>query len=150
MGLIYGLSFRIQAAASYFPQSWVKKTVWYYIWRIWRILCFMSTILNIEPYSPLKPTKVGFISIVPNSFGRAEDLAAVKCWRLGLKVGFRKLRLKPKFLNRGLCWLYSNDATSWISKKPCDQKLKSFLIKEKLFSFFTMNSGLLTLFKKVS
>jgi len=25
LGLIYGLSFRIQAAASYFPQSWVKK-----------------------------------------------------------------------------------------------------------------------------
>ena len=38
---------------------------------------FMRTILNIEPYSPLKPTKVGFILIVPNSFSRAEDLAAV-------------------------------------------------------------------------
>ena len=37
----------------------------------------MRTILNIEPYSPLKPTKVGFILIVPNSFSRAEDLAAV-------------------------------------------------------------------------
>ena len=39
---------------------------------------FMRTRLNIEPYSPLKPTKVGFIFIGPNSLGRAEDLAAVK------------------------------------------------------------------------
>ena len=38
---------------------------------------FMRTILNIEPYSPLKPTKVGFIFIGPNSLSRAEDLAAV-------------------------------------------------------------------------
>ena len=37
----------------------------------------MRTRLNIEPYSPLKPTKVGFIFIGPNSFSRAEDLAAV-------------------------------------------------------------------------
>ena len=38
---------------------------------------FMRTRLNIEPYSPLKPTKVGFIFIGPNSISRAEDLAAV-------------------------------------------------------------------------
>ena len=38
---------------------------------------FMRTILNIEPYSPLKPTKVGFIFIGPNSLSRAEDIAAV-------------------------------------------------------------------------
>ena len=38
---------------------------------------FMRTRLNIEPYSPLKPTKVGFIFIGPNSLSRAEDLAAV-------------------------------------------------------------------------
>ena len=37
----------------------------------------MRTRLNIEPYSPLKPTKVGFIFIEPNSLSRAEDLAAV-------------------------------------------------------------------------
>ena len=37
----------------------------------------MKTTLNIEPYSPLKPTKVGFIFIAPNSLSRAEDLAAV-------------------------------------------------------------------------
>jgi len=36
---------------------------------------FMRTRLNMEPYSPLKPTKVGFILIGPLS--RAEDLAAV-------------------------------------------------------------------------
>ena len=38
---------------------------------------FMRTRLNIEPYSPPKPTKVGFIFIGPNSSSRAEDHAAV-------------------------------------------------------------------------
>ena len=38
---------------------------------------FMRTRRNIEPYSPLKPTKVGFIFIGSNSLSRAEDLAAV-------------------------------------------------------------------------
>ena len=38
---------------------------------------FMKTLLNIEPYFPLKPTKVGFIFIGPNSLSRAEDIAAV-------------------------------------------------------------------------
>ena len=38
---------------------------------------FMRTRRNIEPYSPLKPTKVGLILIGPNSLSRAEDLAAV-------------------------------------------------------------------------
>ena len=38
---------------------------------------FMGTRLNIEPYSSLKPTKVGFIFIGLNSLSRAEDLAAV-------------------------------------------------------------------------
>ena len=38
---------------------------------------FMRTIINIEPHSPLKPTKVGFIFILPNSLSRAEDLEAV-------------------------------------------------------------------------
>ena len=37
----------------------------------------MRTRRNIEPYSPLKPTKVGFIFTGPNSLGQAEDLAAV-------------------------------------------------------------------------
>ena len=37
----------------------------------------MRTILNIEPYSLLKPTKVGFTFMGPNSLSRAEDLAAV-------------------------------------------------------------------------
>ena len=43
--------------------------------RAFRVL--MRTRLNIEPYSPLKPTKVGFIFIGPNSLSRVEDLAAV-------------------------------------------------------------------------
>ena len=38
---------------------------------------FLRTRLNIEPYSPLKPSKVGFICIGPNSLSRAEDLVAV-------------------------------------------------------------------------
>ena len=52
----------------------------------------MRTRLNIEPYSPLKPTKVGFIFIGPNSLSRAEDLAAVNhvtqaVVRVGSKIG---------------------------------------------------------------
>ena len=51
-------------------------------------------------------TKVGFIFIGPNSLSRAEDLAAVNhvtqaVVRVGFKVGFKELRLEPKFLNRG-------------------------------------------------
>jgi len=38
---------------------------------------FMRTKRKIEPYSPLKSTKVGFILIGPNSLSRADDLAAV-------------------------------------------------------------------------
>ena len=39
---------------------------------------FKRTRLNIEPYFPLKPTKVGFIFIGrPNFLSRAKDLAAV-------------------------------------------------------------------------
>ena len=53
---------------------------------------FMRTRLNIESYSPLKPTKVGFIFIGPNSLSRAEDLAAVHhvtqaVVRVGSKIG---------------------------------------------------------------
>ena len=52
---------------------------------------FMRTRLNIEPYSPLKTTKVGFIFIGPNSFSRAKDLAAVNpvtqaVVRVGLRI----------------------------------------------------------------
>jgi len=38
---------------------------------------FIRTKLNIEPYSQLKPTKVGFIFIGPNSLCRAKDVVAV-------------------------------------------------------------------------
>ena len=38
---------------------------------------FIRTRRNIEPYSPLKPTKVGFIFIGLNSLSRVEDLSAV-------------------------------------------------------------------------
>ena len=53
---------------------------------------FMRTRLNIEPYSPLKPIKVGFIFIGPNSLSGAEDLATVNhvtqaVVRVGSKIG---------------------------------------------------------------
>ena len=53
---------------------------------------FMRTILNIEPYSPLKPINIGFIFKGPNSLSRAEDLAAVNhvtqaVVRVGSKIG---------------------------------------------------------------
>ena len=71
LGLIYGLSFRIQAA-SYFPESWVQKTglIFYLVdfhGRNCRISGFDENKTNIEPYSSLKPTKVDFIFIGPNS-----------------------------------------------------------------------------------
>jgi len=52
----------------------------------------IRTRLNINPYSPLKPTKVGFILIGPNSLSRAEDLASVNrvtqaVVRVGSKIG---------------------------------------------------------------
>ena len=55
-------------------------------------LVFMRTRLNIEPYSPLKPTKVSFIFIGLNSLSRVEDLAAVNhvtqaVVRVGSKIG---------------------------------------------------------------
>ena len=54
---------------------------------------FMRTRRNIEPYSPLNPTKVGFILIGPNSLSRVEDLAAVNhvtraVVRFGSNIGF--------------------------------------------------------------
>ena len=52
----------------------------------------MRTRRNIEPYSTLKPTKVGFIFIGPNYLSRAEDLAAFNhvtqvVVRVGSKIG---------------------------------------------------------------
>ena len=50
---------------------------------------FMRTRLNIEPYSPVTPTKVGFIFFGPNSLSRAEDLAAVNhVTQVGWKIGY--------------------------------------------------------------
>ena len=56
------------------------------------ISVFKRTRLNIEPYSPLKPSKFGFIFIGPNSFIGAEDLAAVNLVkqavvRVGSEIG---------------------------------------------------------------
>ena len=52
----------------------------------------MRTQLNIEIYSPVKPTKVGVILIGPYSLSLAEDLAAVThvtqaVVRVGSKIG---------------------------------------------------------------
>ena len=92
LGLIYGLSFRIQAT-SHFPQSSLK--IFFladFLGRNWRIPGFyLRTRLIIEPYS-LKPTKVGFIFIGHKSLSRVEDLAAVNhvtkaVVRVGSKIG---------------------------------------------------------------
>ena len=53
---------------------------------------FMRSRRNIEPYSPLKPTKVGFIFIGPSFLSRAENLAALNhmtqaVLRVGSKTG---------------------------------------------------------------
>ena len=53
---------------------------------------FMRPSLNIKPYSPRKPTKVGFIFIGPNSLSKVKDLAAVNhvtqaVVRIRLKIG---------------------------------------------------------------
>ena len=81
--LLYDLSFRIQAA-SFFSQSLVQTT---------GLIFYLADfqLLNIEPYSPLKPTKVGFIFIRPYSLSRAEDYTAVNhltqaVVRVGLKI----------------------------------------------------------------
>ena len=62
---------------------------------------FMRTRLNIEPYSSLKSTKVGFIFIGPNSSVEQKilqlsitghKLSSELSLRLGFKSEFRKLR----------------------------------------------------------
>jgi len=67
----------------------------------------MRTRVNIEPYSPLKPTMVGFIFIRPNSLSRAKDLAAVihvtsyhQSW--ALKSVLRNYGSSRSFKTRGL------------------------------------------------
>ena len=57
---------------------------------IYAFRVFMRTVLNIDPYSPLKPTEVGFIFIGPNSLSRAEDLVnhvTQAVVRVGSKIG---------------------------------------------------------------
>ena len=69
---------------------------------------FMRTRLNIEPYSSPRSVlfslgltlkvepKILQLSIMKHTLSSELDL------RLDLKVGFKELRLEPKFLNRGL------------------------------------------------
>ena len=56
----------------------------------------MRTRLNIDPYSPLKPIKVGFIFIGPNSLGWAEDLAAVNHMKQAVVRVRSRLNIKYK------------------------------------------------------
>ena len=91
VGPFYGLSFRIQAA-SYFPQRWVQKNRFNILF---------------GGFSWQELAHSGFNFIGPYSLCRAEDLAAVNhvtqaASELGLKVGFKELRLESIFLNRGL------------------------------------------------
>ena len=54
---------------------------------------FIRRILNIEPYSPLKPTKVGFIFIgPPKSSIRSHELWSKMSLIFDLKAGFEKIR----------------------------------------------------------
>ena len=96
LGLIYGLSFRIQTT-SYFPKSWVHKTglIFYladFHGRNWRIPGFYENKTPHFTYSLLKPKKFGYIFIGPNSLSQTEDLAAVNhvtqaAVRVGSKIG---------------------------------------------------------------
>ena len=71
---------------------WVLSTTWAFGFKLHLIFHrveLKKNTLNIEPYSPPKPTKVGFIFIGSN---RAEDLAAVNyvtqaVVRVGSKIG---------------------------------------------------------------
>ena len=89
LALIYGLSFRIQAASNLSSKTGLIFYLADFHGRNWPIPDFyMRTRLNIEPYSPLKPTQVGFFY----SLSRAENLAAVNCVtqavvRVGSKIG---------------------------------------------------------------
>ena len=63
----------------------------------------MRTRLNIEPYFPLKLTKVGFILIGPNSKVEPKiSQLSITSSELDLKAGFKELRPELKLLNRGL------------------------------------------------
>ena len=62
---------------------------------------FIRTRFTIEPYSPLKPTKVGFIFIGPNSLSRAEDLAAVNHVTQAFVIVGSKIGLKSGLRNYG-------------------------------------------------
>ena len=102
MGLVYGLSSRIKVAFN-FPLKCIPKTsLILYLADFhglnWRIPGFDENKINIEPFSPLNPTKVCFIFIGPNSLSQAEDLSAVNhvtqavvSWVLDwvLKLGLR-------------------------------------------------------------
>ena len=105
LGLIYGLSFRIQAA-SYFPPSWIQKTdlIFYLVdfhGRNWRIPSFYE-----NKTQPLKSTKDGFIFIGPNSLSRAENLESITWHKLSSELGQKsdlKCRFKEIRLNVASC-----------------------------------------------
>ena len=79
---------------------------------------FMRTRLNIEPFSdsPLKPTKIGFIFIGPNTLGQAEYLAAVShMTQAVVRVGSKILVPKVGFKELRLCILSSCQSSSTLA-----------------------------------
>ena len=54
---------------------------------------------------------------------RWHKLSSELGWRLGLKVGFKKLRLEPKFLNRGL---RRNRSSSWFGGRN-NRRVRSYI-----------------------
>jgi len=114
LGLIYGLSFWIQAA-SYFPQSWAQKTclIFYLADFHGRNWCIPGFYENKTQHWALFSTKTNqgrfYFNIGPNSPSRVWDLAAITWHKLSselsllnLKAGFKKIRPEPKLLNRRL------------------------------------------------
>ena len=55
---------------------------------------------------------------------RWHKLSSELGWRLGLKVGFKKLRLEPKFLNR---WLRRNRSSFWFTSGRNNIRVRSFI-----------------------
>ena len=84
---------------------------WFSWYRNWRIPDFLRTRLNIEPYSSLKPTKVGFIFIWPNSLRLVLFLFGLTHW------------VEPKILQLSITW--HNTSCRQRSIKSAKRSIKS-------------------------
>ena len=94
-GLIYDLSFRIQLHLIFHRIEFKNRfNILFGGFSLAHSGVWCWTRLNIESYSLLKPTKVGFIFIGPNTISRAEDFSAVNhVTQAVVKLG-RRLSLK--------------------------------------------------------